>query len=248
MGAEATSLWRPVDRDAPCRSELKLRSRYGRSEMATRLPGPALLGRRSECDALQKLLAAARDGHSGALVLRGEPGVGKTALLDYTIESASEFRVARTVGVESEMELPFAAVQQLCASLLERLEQLPDRQQEALRVAFGLSSGQAPDRFLVGLAVLSLLSEAAQERPVLPPTRAQIGSRVASHPSREERQRSGRCREAQPETASPLRQSASPNRLSCSAALCDFPVADPCARAANCTLQPCPRLSLVLEK
>ena len=127
----------------------------------------ALLGRRSECDALQRLLAAARDGQSGVLVLRGEPGVGKTALLDYAIESASGFRVARTVGVESEMELPFAAVQQLCASMLDRLEQLSDRQQEALGVAFGVSSGEPPDRFLVGLSVLSLFSEVAQDQPLL---------------------------------------------------------------------------------
>ena len=113
------------------------------------------------------MLAAARRGQSGALVVHGEPGVGKTALLDHTIESAAGFRVARTVGVESEMEFPFAAAQQLCASLLEHLEQLPDRQRKALGVAFGLSSGEAPDRFVVGLAVLSLLSEAAQEQPLL---------------------------------------------------------------------------------
>ena len=126
-----------------------------------------LLGRRSESDALRRLLTAARDGQSGALVLRGEPGVGKTALLEYAIESASGFRVAQTVGVEWEMELPFASLQQLCAPMLDRAERLPGSQRAALGVAFGLGQGAPPDRFLVGLAVLSLLSEVAKERPTL---------------------------------------------------------------------------------
>ena len=107
---------------------------------------------------LDRLLAAVPGGQSGVLVVRGEPGVGKTALLSYAISSASGFRVARTVGAESEMELPFAALQQLCVPIMDRTDVLPDPQREALRVAFGLSSGAAPDRFLVGLAVLSLLS------------------------------------------------------------------------------------------
>jgi hypothetical protein len=132
-------------------------SQYGRVDMVTRWPQEALLGRRHECDVLDGLLAAALDGQSGVLVLVGEPGIGKTALLGYAIESASSFRVARATGVEWEMELPFATAQQLCAPMLDRLGQLPDRQREALGVAFGLSSGDAPDRFLVGLAVLSLL-------------------------------------------------------------------------------------------
>jgi hypothetical protein len=102
-----------------------------------------------------------------ALVLRGEPGIGKTALLEYAIESASGFRIARAAGVESEMELAFAALHQLCAPALDRLERLPGPQRDALGVAFGLRAGEAPDRFLVGLAVLSLLSEVAGERPLL---------------------------------------------------------------------------------
>jgi hypothetical protein len=99
--------------------------------------------------------------------VRGEPGVGKTALLESAIASASGFRVMRAVGVESEMELAFAALQQLCAPLLDRLERLPVPQRDALGVAFGRRAGDAPDRFLVGLAVLSLLSEAAGEQPLL---------------------------------------------------------------------------------
>jgi DNA-binding CsgD family transcriptional regulator len=126
-----------------------------------------LRGRGSECAALDGLLDAVRAGESRALVLRGEPGVGKTALLDYAIGAAPDLRVLRAVGVESEMELAFAALQQLCAPMLDRLERLPDPQQDALRVAFGLSGGEAPDRFLVGLAALSLLSEVAEERPML---------------------------------------------------------------------------------
>jgi DNA-binding CsgD family transcriptional regulator len=101
------------------------------------------------------------------LVVRGEPGVGKTALLEYAIESAADLRVARVAGVESEMELAFAALQQLCAPMLGKLEGLPDPQRAALGVAFGLNAGAAPDRFLVGLAALSLLSEAAEQQPLL---------------------------------------------------------------------------------
>jgi DNA-binding CsgD family transcriptional regulator len=101
------------------------------------------------------------------LVLRGEAGVGKTALLDYAIGSASDMRVVRASGVESEMELAFAALHQLCAPLRDRLEGLPAPQRHALEITFGLSEGLAPDRFFVGLAVLGLLSEAAEERPLL---------------------------------------------------------------------------------
>jgi DNA-binding CsgD family transcriptional regulator len=126
-----------------------------------------LRGRDSECATLDRLLDAVRGGESRALVLRGEPGVGKTALLDYAIGAAPDLRVLRAVGVESETELPFASLQQLCAPMLDRLERLPAPQQDALRVAFGLSGGQAPDRFLVGLAALSLLSDVAEERPLL---------------------------------------------------------------------------------
>src|SRR5262245_46587285 len=135
--------------------------------MVTRGPGELLLGRRREREVVDRLLAGVRDGHSGVLVVRGEPGVGKTALLNYAISSASRFRVVRAVGIESEMELPFAALQQVCAPMVDRIQRLPDPQKAALRVAFGLSSGPSPDRFLVGLAVLSLLSMAAEEQPLL---------------------------------------------------------------------------------
>jgi DNA-binding CsgD family transcriptional regulator len=126
-----------------------------------------LVGRRNECDVLDGLLVAARGGRSGVLVLRGEPGVGKTALVDYAVGSASGFRVARAVGVQSEVELAFAALHQLCAPMLDRLEHLPGPQRDALGAAFGLNAGTAPERFLVGLAGLSLLSETAHERPLL---------------------------------------------------------------------------------
>jgi AAA ATPase domain len=116
---------------------------------------------------LDRLLDAVRAGESRALVVRGEPGVGKTALLDYLAEQASGCRVARVGGVESEMELAFAGVHQLLTPMLDRLERLPGPRGEALWTAFGLRSGSAPDRFLVGLAVLSLLSDAAEEHPLL---------------------------------------------------------------------------------
>jgi DNA-binding CsgD family transcriptional regulator len=126
-----------------------------------------LVGRRKECARLDGLLEAARDGRSGVLVLRGEPGVGKTALLEYAVESSSGFRVARAVGVESEIELAFAALQQLCGSMVDRLERLPGPQRDALSAAFGLRAGDTPERFLVGLAALSLLSGTAEEQPLL---------------------------------------------------------------------------------
>jgi DNA-binding CsgD family transcriptional regulator len=126
-----------------------------------------LLDRLPERAALSQLLGAARTGRSGVLVMRGEPGVGKTALLDWAVESAAGLRVVRVAGVESEMELAFAALQQLCAPMLDKLEGLPDPQRAALGVAFGLNAGAAPDRFLVGLAVLSLLSEVAEQQPLL---------------------------------------------------------------------------------
>src|SRR6266851_7942467 len=126
-----------------------------------------LLDRLPERAALSELLDAARAGRSGVLVMRGEPGVGKTALLENAIESAAGLRVARATGVESEMELAFAALQQLCAPMLDKLAGLPDPQRDALGVAFGLKTGAAPDRFLVGLAALSLLSEVAEQQPLL---------------------------------------------------------------------------------
>ncbi|HEX6460326.1 MAG TPA: AAA family ATPase [Thermoleophilaceae bacterium] len=126
-----------------------------------------LLGRHRECGVLDGLLGNVRSGRSGALVVRGEAGIGKTALLEYAIGSASDLRVARAAGVESEMELPFAALHQLCAPMLDQLDRLPDPQRDALRITFGLRAGAPPDRLFVGLAVLSLLSEAASERPLI---------------------------------------------------------------------------------
>jgi DNA-binding CsgD family transcriptional regulator len=126
-----------------------------------------LLGREREREVLDRLLESARGGRGGVLVLVGEPGVGKTALLDYAVGAGGQFRVARCVGVEGEMELAFAALHQLCLPFLELIEHLPQPQREALAVAFGLSAGSAPDPFLVGLAVLGLLSEAAEEQPLL---------------------------------------------------------------------------------
>src|SRR6202008_3618064 len=126
-----------------------------------------LLDRLRERAALSELLDAVRAGRSGVLVGRGGPGGGKTALLEYAIESAADLRVGRVAGVESEMELAFAALQQLCVPMLDKLGSLPDPQRAALGVAFGLNTGAAPDRFLVGLAALSLLSEVAEQQPLL---------------------------------------------------------------------------------
>jgi DNA-binding CsgD family transcriptional regulator len=135
--------------------------------MVTQGIAHGLLGRDAECEVLDRCLERVRGGQGSVVVVCGEPGIGKTALLEYAIDSASGFRVDRAAGVESEMELPFAALQQLCAPMLDRLERLPGPQRNALRVAFGLSGGDPPDRFLVALAVLSLQSETAQEQPLL---------------------------------------------------------------------------------
>ncbi|HEY6760012.1 MAG TPA: AAA family ATPase [Baekduia sp.] len=129
--------------------------------------GLKLRGRDTERAALDDLLASARAGRSETLVLRGEAGVGKTALLDYAVESASDFRVLRVAGVESEMELPFAALHQLCAPLRPYLDRLPGPQRDALSTTFGLSAGAPPDRLFVGLAVLSLLSDVVERQPLL---------------------------------------------------------------------------------
>jgi hypothetical protein len=120
-----------------------------------------------ERQALDRLLDSARDGYGGALVIHGDPGIGKSALLEYAIEQAGSFRIARSVGVEGEMELPFAALQQLCTPDLEFRERLPDPQRAAIEVAFGLRAGPAPNPYLIGLAVLGLLSDASRERPLL---------------------------------------------------------------------------------
>src|SRR5919107_5137787 len=131
------------------------------------LPRPGLLGRQAECDELDGLLAGVRGGQSRVLVIRGEAGVGKTALLEYLTGQAQGCRTARAAGVESEMELPFAGLHGMCAPLLGHLSRLPGPQADALSTAFGLSAGPPPDRFLVGLAVLSLLADTAEEQPLV---------------------------------------------------------------------------------
>src|SRR5580693_7087897 len=130
-------------------------------------PPPRLFGRTAELEILGRLIANARRGRSAVLVVRGEPGIGKTKLLRQLIAEASGFGVTRVAGVESEMELPYAGLHQLCAPMLGRLGSLAEPQRRGLSVAFGLASGDSPDRFLVALAALSLLAEAAQERPML---------------------------------------------------------------------------------
>ena len=128
-----------------------------------------IMDRLSERDALDRLIGVVRDGESRALVVRGDPGVGKSVLLDHLAGRASDVgcRVARVMGVQSEMELAFAGLHQLCAPMFDHVGRIPVPQREALRTAFGLSAGPAPDRFFVGLAVLSLLSEVAGERPLI---------------------------------------------------------------------------------
>jgi DNA-binding CsgD family transcriptional regulator len=129
--------------------------------------GSGLLGRKQECQTLDKLLARARTGESTSLVLSGEPGVGKSSLLDFVEERAKDCLVVRVAGVESEMELAFAGLHQFCAPLVDGLEALPEPQAAALGTAFGLRAGTPPDRFLIGLAVLTLLSEQAADRPIV---------------------------------------------------------------------------------
>src|SRR6201981_868858 len=158
--------------------------RYGRSQSrradAARTPCPAvacarerrmeaigmLVGRPKEIDALEDLLTGVRDGLSGVLVLRGELGIGKTALLDWAAGAAGDMRVARVAGVDSEMVLGFAGLYQLLVPFLDGLDRLPAPQRAALQSALGLAAGPPPDRFLVGLATLTLLTEAGGRRPV----------------------------------------------------------------------------------
>jgi DNA-binding CsgD family transcriptional regulator/tetratricopeptide (TPR) repeat protein len=135
--------------------------------MSASRPGPRLFGRSSECAAVDALLAGVLGGRSAVLVLRGEPGTGKTTLLEYLAMQATGCRVARAGGVESERELAFAGLHQLLAPLLDGVERLPGPQRQALRVAFGMQEGASPDRFTVGVALLSLLSNAADERPLV---------------------------------------------------------------------------------
>ena len=128
---------------------------------------PAFRGRTPERQALDGLLDRVRGGESAVLVIRGEAGIGKTALMHYCARQASGRQLAQIHGVESEMELPLAALHQLCTPMLSSLDALPEPQQRALRVAFGLAAEPAPDRFVVGLAVLSLLAENAAARPLV---------------------------------------------------------------------------------
>ena len=137
------------------------------SRVVVSLQAERLVGRQRERAVLERLLDSARDGHGATLVVYGDPGVGKTALLEYAVEAGQDFRLVRTAGVEGEMELDYAALQQLCSPLLDLVERLPDPQRDALGVAFGLSAGQAPSPYLVGLAVLGLLSEAVEHQPLL---------------------------------------------------------------------------------
>jgi hypothetical protein len=134
--------------------------------MAAATLASEFLNRNREREHLETLLADVRAGHSAALVLRGEAGVGKTALLRYAARQTFGFRATQIAGVEAEMELAFAGVHQLCAPLLDRIDALPAPQQEALRVALGVATGNPPDQFLISLATLSLLSAVAEERPL----------------------------------------------------------------------------------
>jgi DNA-binding CsgD family transcriptional regulator len=135
--------------------------------MSSQGRGIGLRGRDGECETLRGLISTVRAGSCQVLVLRGEAGVGKTALLQYISEQASGFRCIDVAGVESDMELAFAGLQQMCAPLLHHLDELPEPQREALNVAFGRTGGQTPDRFLVGLAVLSLMAAASTDKPLL---------------------------------------------------------------------------------
>src|SRR6188472_3463367 len=125
------------------------------------------LDRDLERDVLDRLVAGVSAGQSRVLVLRGEAGVGKTALLRHLSAAAEGCRMVRAAGVESEMELPYAGLHGMCAPMLGRNERLTGPQRDALGTAFGLSAGPPPDRFLVGLAVLNLLADAAEDRPLV---------------------------------------------------------------------------------
>ena len=135
--------------------------------MGITVDGRAVVGREPERRALQAMVDGARAGRSSVLVLRGEAGVGKSVLLDHVAEQATGFEVLRVAGVQSEVEMAFGGLHQLCASMLGRLDELPPPQADALRTAFGLQAGRPPDRFLVGLAVLNLVAAAAAHTPVL---------------------------------------------------------------------------------
>ena len=146
---------------------------------------PGLWGRHSECESLQQLVTSVRAGRSRVLVLRGEAGMGKTALLEYLASCASECRIARATGVESEMELAFAGLHQLCAPFLDRLDRLPTPQRDALGTAFGLrdGNGNAPDRFLIGLAAEPAVRRRRAPTPGLPRRRRPVARPgLGAHP------------------------------------------------------------------
>jgi AAA ATPase domain len=126
-----------------------------------------LIGRHRECGMLDRLIEAVRSGESRVLVVHGEPGSGKTVLLDYLVRRAGGCRIARVAGMQSEMELAFAGMHQLCTPMLDHVGSIPVPQRDALRTALGLAVGPPPDRFLVGLAVLSLLSKVAVDGPLV---------------------------------------------------------------------------------
>jgi DNA-binding CsgD family transcriptional regulator/tetratricopeptide (TPR) repeat protein len=130
-------------------------------------PGVGFIGRARERERLDAVLAQARAGRSAVLAIRGEPGIGKTALLRYAARQASGLRIAEIEGIQAEMELPFAGIERLCAPMLGNLGSLAEPQQNALEVALGLAMGEAPDRFLVAVALLNLLSATAEQRPLL---------------------------------------------------------------------------------
>ena len=134
--------------------------------MARSTSHPGLRGRRSECAALDGLLTEARFGRSQVLVLRGDPGSGKSALLDYLSGQLAEWHGLSALGVESEMELAYSGLHQLCAPVLSHLDRLPAPQRDALATVFGITSGPPPDRFLVALAALTLLAEVAEDEPL----------------------------------------------------------------------------------
>jgi hypothetical protein len=149
------------------RSEIVTTWLNASSVIAGQAPGCRLHGRRGECEMLDRLVADVRAGQSRVLVLCGEPGAGKTALLDDLVQRAAGCRIARVTGVEPEMEMAFAGLHQLCAPFLDRLGHLPDPQRDALRTAFNIQGGNVPDRCTVGMATLSLLSDLAGERPLV---------------------------------------------------------------------------------
>src|SRR5262245_26600936 len=139
----------------------------GRVHVGTTSPPPELIGRAKESRALDEYLDGVRGGRSRVLVIRGDAGIGKSALLQRVVDSANAFHVGIATGVESEMELPFASLQTLCAPMLDHLPALPEPQRDAMKSAFGLTAGTSPDRLLIGLAVLNLWSAVSDDGPLL---------------------------------------------------------------------------------